>query len=267
MEFDLYRNDGSILFSDHKKLKTTNGKTTTEVSAGFSAARGFKQLDSSHVAVADYLRNCIRLVNREDNSNNVLSGTCGTKGFVDGASAKFYGPWSMELDERNPGHLLVTDMENRALRSVDVTTGTVSTVIRTGFYQPSGLTWYNGRLLVCNFNYISEVSWSANGVVSNNKLTATTAGGYRDGDFSTAQFNFPYEIQQVKDGLFLVADDHNKMIRLLDMINKKVLPVCIGSTTNCTTSTVLSINLFSLLISNNIVYVGEDQGILKLTGQ
>ena len=40
MEFDLYRNDGSFLFSDETKLKTTNGKTTTEVSEGFSLITG-----------------------------------------------------------------------------------------------------------------------------------------------------------------------------------------------------------------------------------
>ena len=74
------------------------------------------------------------------------------------------------------------------------------------------------------------------------------------------------EIQQVRDGSFLVADHKNKRLRLLDMINKKVLPVCIGSTTNCTTSTDLSTNPFSLLISNNTVYVGAYKVILKLTG-
>ena len=120
---------------------------------------------------------------------------------------------------------------------------------------------------MCNVSYISEVSWSTNGAVSNNKLTTTTDVGYRDGDFSTAQFNHPYEIQQVRDGLFLVADNNNQRMRLLDMINKKVLPVCIGSTTNCTTSTDLSIYPSSLLISNNTVYVGGHQAILKLTGQ
>ena len=267
MELDLYRKDGSILISDRTHLKTTNGKATTEVSARFGYLTGFKQLNSSHIAVVDFLSSCIRMVNREDNSNRVLVGTCGTTGFVDGATAKFYGPRSIELDERNPGHLLVTDVFNHALRSVDVASGTASTVIRTGFNNPRGLAWYKRRLLVTNDHYISEVSWSANGAVSNKKLTTTTARGYRDGDFSTAQFYSLYEIQKVKDDLFLVADFNNKRIRLLDMIKKKVLPVCIGSTTNCTTSTDLSINPASLLTSNNAVYVGGYKVILKLTGK
>ena len=154
MEFDLYRNDGSVLFTDQDQLKTTKGKTTTVVSAGFGSITGFKQLNYTHVAVVDILRKCVRMVKREDNSNRVLAGTCGTKGLVDGASAKFHDPWSIELDERNPGHLLITEFSNNALRSVDVASGTVSTVTRTGFNSPRGLTWYKTRLLVCNVNYI-----------------------------------------------------------------------------------------------------------------
>ena len=70
---------------------------------------------------------------------------------------------------------------------------------------------------------------------------------------------------QWKDGLFLVADNDNNRLRLLDMNKKKVLPVCIGSTTNCTTSTSLSVYPRSLLAINDTVYVGAYNGdIYKL---
>ena len=127
------------MFSNRKELKTTNGKTTTVVAPGFSSITGLKQIDSSHVAVVDGGNYCIYLVNREADSIIELAGTCGYRGFVDGTSAKFDHPWNIELDKRNPGHLLVTDLFNQALRSVDVTSGTVSTVIRTGFNNPAGL--------------------------------------------------------------------------------------------------------------------------------
>ena len=267
LDVDIYRNDGSILFADKIQLKTTNGQTTTAVASGFSYITGFKQLNTSYVAVVDYYSHCIRMVNREDNSNKPFAGSCGTKGYVDGASAKFKNPYDIELDERHPGHLLVTDRFNRALRSVDVTSGTVSTVIRTGFNSPRGLAWYNERLLVCNENYISEVSWSANGLVSNNKLTTTTSRGYRDGDFSIAQFNNPYEIKRIRDDLFLVADYGNSKLRRLNMSTRKVLPVCIDSSALCTTGTTLSNRPLSVLISDDKVYVGRINRILKLTGR
>ena len=267
LEADIYRNDGSILFADKTELKTTNGQTTTVVASGFVYIAGFKQINSSHVVVTDCNNHCKEMVSREDNSNNVLAGTCGTNEFGDGTSAKFNCPWSIEPDNKNPGHLLITDHSNNALRSVDVTSGAVSTVIKTGFNFPRGLTWYDGHLLVCNNHYISEVSWSTNGPVSNNKLTTTTDGGYRDGDFTTAQFNNPHEIKQVRNGFFLVADSNNIRLRLLNMSTRKVLPVCIGSSAPCTTGTTLSHYPVSILISDEEVYVGEPNKIHKLTGK
>ena len=69
------------------------------------------------------------MLNRKDDSQDLLAGTCGISGFEDGPTAKFSYSWSIEFDERNPGHLLITDYYNNALRSVDVASGTVSTVI------------------------------------------------------------------------------------------------------------------------------------------
>ena len=257
MELDLHRNDGSILFSNSSQIQTTNGKRTSVVSSGYHHITGFKQLNSSHIVIVDHHDHCIIMLKREDNSHALLAGTCGASGFKDGQLAKFYYPYGVELDMRNPGHLLITDENNNALRSVDVTSGTVSTVIRTGFKSPTGFTWYNGRLLVCNFlYYISEVTWTSDGTVTNNILTGNRNRGYRDGAFTGAQFYHPIDIRQWRVGLFLVADQNNKRLRLLDMTNKKVLPVCIGSTTNCTTSTALSFYPRSLLVSNNTIYVG-----------
>ena len=270
MELDLYKNDGSVLFSDYTYLKSSNGKSTEALVATSSTMTGFKQLNSSHVVFVDRGYNCIKMFNREKKSTSVLAGQCGTSssyyGFVDGASARFSTPWGIESDERNPGHVLITEYSNQALRSVDVTSGIVSTVIRTGFNYPRGLTWYNGFLLVCNQHYISRVAWSSNGAVTNSKLTTTTSNGYRDGGFSIAQISNPFEIQQLRDGLFLIADYSNKKLRLLNMYKKKVVPVCIGSTTSCSTGTSPSDYPNSLLITNDTVYVGGNNKILRLTG-
>ena len=160
MELDLHRNDGSILFSDLTELKTTNGMQTSVISSGYGEISGFKQLNSTHVVIVAYSYHCIKMINQEDRSNVTLAGTCGASGFEDGSPAKFKGPWGIEVDERNPGHLLITDHSNNALRSVDVTSATVSTVINSGFNYPRVLTWNNGRLLVCDQNYISEIIWS-----------------------------------------------------------------------------------------------------------
>ena len=269
MEFDLSRNDGSILFDGERNIYSTDKKTTAVVASGLDYILSFKQVNSTHVAVVESNTNRITMVNRKGNSSIVwVDGDlkCDVKWMHD-YDATSYDPYNVELDERNSGHLLFTDRHNHALRSVDLTSGKVSTVIRTGFFHPRGLTWYNERLLVCNEQYISEVSWSTDGAVSNNKLTSTVALGYRDGDFSIAEFNYLLEIKQIKDELFLVVDRDNRRLRLLNMSTRKVLPVCIGSSASCTNGTTLYPRPYSILISDKEVYVGRYDEIHKLTGK
>ena len=266
MEIDLYKTDGTILYSDSTQLKTTDGVAISVVASGFKYVSGFKQLNSSHVIVVDSDNDCIKIVNRIDQSRAVLAGTCGASGFIDGTSARFFNPYQVELDERNVGYLLVTDRLNNALRTIEIASGMVGTVIRTGFNNPAGLAWYHGRLLVSNNYYLSQVLWSFNGTITNTKLTTHTLPGHQDGNFSAVQFSQPFGIHEIVDGLFLVADSGNKKLRLLSMKQKKVLPVCIGSDSNCTTSTQLSSSPRSFLVSNETVYVGGYRSLFKLTG-
>ena len=260
MEIDLFTNDGSILYEDNRQLKTTDGTKTSVVASGFQFPNDFRQLNATHVVVVDLHLDCLKIVNRKNKSNKVLAGECGVDGFVDGASARFYYPAAIELDKRNPGHLLVADRNNGALRTVDVASGVVSTVRASGFRFPDRLAWHNDRLLVANSYYISEVVWGANGFVTNNRLAGTTNSGYKDGDFPIAKFTGIEDIQQLRDGLFLIADYSNKRLRLLDMFTKKVLPVCIGVAVGCSTGTSLSFYPQSLMIYNERLYVGGTSG-------
>ena len=270
MEFDLSRNDGSILFSHREGLKTTDGKKATEVASGFDSVTGFRQLNASHIVLVEHYNHCLKMYNRKDKSAKLFAGKCGLRGHVDGTSAVFGLPWSVVIDERNPGNLLVTEWGNGALRSVAVDSGIVSTVIEDGLLLPKGLAWYNGRLLVCNSGYISEISWDSKGTVSNKRLTTgrrdyrnSGLEDYRDGDFSIALIDDPAEIQQISDGLFLVLEEER--LRVMNMFHKKVLPVCIESGPNCAVSTVLRHGDSALLANNESVYLG-DYGITKLTG-
>ena len=267
MEVDLYKNDGSILYSDVNYLKTTDGKSYKTLFLGFVFVSGFLQITNDKVVVVDNLMHCLRLIDRTSNTNRRLVGTCHGPGFADGKNAKFYHPWDIEFDERNPGNLLVTDFSNGALRSVDVEAGTVSTIIRSGLYIPRGLTWYKGSLLITNNHYISELSWNANGAVTNTKLTAGASAGYRDGAFSSAMFSNPHEIRQIGEDLFLVADYGNHKLRLIDMAKKEVMPVCFGPTDKCNFGSALLLDqIVSILKTDDAVYVGQFHQISKVSG-
>ena len=161
---------------------------------------------------------------------------------------------------------MITEPSSHALRSVDVTNGIVSTIISTGFRSSAGLAWYNGRLLVSNNGYISEVVWHPNGAVTIDMLTGSFYTGYRDGDFSIAKFTYLAEITQIIPEYFLIADRTNYKLRLLDMAKRKVLPVCHASAASCTGGTAVVSRPTSLLISNGTVYVGGSGKIVKLTG-
>jgi len=271
MELDLYRDDGSIMFSTWEYLETTNGTTPTTLANILSSyITGFKQVNKTHVAVADYSQDCIKMLNRVDNSVRTLAGTCGRWGYVEGGvgTGRLNGPFSVEIDVRNPDRLLVTDRYNHALRSIDLHTGELSTVINSGFNHPRYVVWADNKLLVSNYHYISQVSWGADGSVTNIKLAGSLSYVYVDGSFNTARFYSPLGITRVGYNMYLVADRDNMVLRLLDFNSKQVGPVCFDGETSCTISSQLPDYPRSILKVGEDVYVGmSSKGIYKLSGE
>jgi len=269
MELDKYKNDGSLLLSTNSGLLTTDGQTTSTL-VSFSVA-GFTQLNTTHVVLVDVVGHCIKLLTREDNNISVMAGSCGTRGFKDGGVGvgQLFNPYGVQIDVRNPGKLLVTDDSNGALRSVDMKTGELSKIRITGFNHPLELLWAGGQLLVTNlFHYISQASWSSNGTVSNILLAgSTTSRGDVIGSFDNARFISPYDIEQVTDNLFLVADHGNRKVKLMDMKKKIVGPFCFKGEDPCTESSLPPAEPWSLLNEGGVIYVGMYQNIYKLSGE
>jgi len=273
MELDLYRDDGStsIMFSIWAYLKTTDGTTpTTLANIQSSFITGFKQVNKTHVAVVAHSLHCIKMLNRVDNSLRTLAGTCDSEGYVEGGvgTGRLHWPHSVEIDVRNPNRLLVTDYFNQALRSVDLHTGELSTIINSGFRYPKYVVWADNKLLVINTNYIFQVSWVDNGSVRNIKLAGSSSDGYVDRSFNTFRFGFLQGIARVGYNMYLVADYGNKVLRLLDLNSKQVGPVCFDGETSCTNSSQLPDYPYSILIVGEDVYVGMlSKGIYKLSGE
>jgi len=271
MEEDKYRNDGSILIGSDHALQTTNGSLTTNL-VTLAVVSGFTQINQTSLAFADSGTNCIKLLNRIENSIKTFAGTCGSFGNADGevGVGKMYYPYGIEADIRNSDRLLITDILTSALRSVDMKTGDLSTVIRSGFRNPRGIVWFNQSLLLANFaaNHISQVSWSDDGAVSNLVVAGSTKQGDVYGNFSEARFYEPWDIEKMGDNLYLVADTRNSKLKLMNMKKQIVGPVCFKGETPCTTSSVLPDNPRSLLHVEGIVYVGLKNGeIYKLNGK
>jgi len=124
-------------------------------------------------------------------------------------------------------------------------------------------------LLVANTGYyISQVSWSSNGTVSNTLLAgSTTSSGDVIGSFDIARFNYPYDIEEVADNLYLVADYINGKLKLMDMKKRIVGPVCFKGEDPCTESSLLPYGPFALLNVGGSIYVGMVKNIYKLSGE
>jgi len=268
MELDKYKNDGRLLLGTGSGLLTTDGQTTSTLVA--FTVTGFTQLNTTHVVLVDFDSHCIKLLAREDNNIRVMAGSCGTSGYKEGGVGvgQLRSPWGIQIDVRNPEKLLVTDQNNNALRSVDMKTGELSTVINTGFSHPLGFLWAGRQLLVVNWqNYISQVSWSSDGTVSNTLLAGSASYGDVIGSFDIARYDYPYDIEEVTDNLYLVADTENKKLKLMDREKRIVGPVCFKGEDPCTESSLLPDRPFALLNVGGAIYVGMYRNIYKLSGE
>ena len=103
--------------------------------ARFFSISGFTQLSGKRDVVADHDNHCLRLIDRTTNSTSVFSGQCESQGYKNGRPGQFYHPWSVATDKRNEHQLLITDSDNRAVRTVDVHSQAVSTFVKSDSFE------------------------------------------------------------------------------------------------------------------------------------
>jgi len=269
MQPDYYRGRGNFLIGAASSFRTTDGKTTTTLYN--HTVMGFTQVNKTHVVLAIYAHHCLKILNRETLHTKILAGTEDSKGFQDGGVGvgMFYLPWQVKVDIRNWGKLLVTDQLNNALRSVDLDTGVVETVIQSGFNNPQGLEWAaDNKLLITNhFHYISEVEWLDNGTVSGNVLAGSNEHGDVNGPFSEARFKMLYDIERFKGDKYLVADFESRKLKLIDVKKQTVSPFCFENERSCVTSSTLPYHPLSILNFEGEIFVGMRKDIYKLTSE
>lgn len=182
--------------------------------------------------VADGFNDCIRKIT-PSGMVSLLAGTPGSFGFQDGAgtSAQFNLPVGLALKDQNT--LIVADAGNRRIRSIDLSTGMVTTIAGNGnnggddgaamsatFSSPNGLALdAQGNIFVADgrngqSNVIRKIS---NGQVTTVAGTHNTLGT-KDGQDSAARFNFPGQIafNSAKNEMF-VTDVRNHTIRNIDL--------------------------------------------------
>jgi len=212
---------------------------------------GFTQINLTHVAIADYIHHCIKLFNRANKDLRDFAGTCGSFGY-----------------NENPGHLLVADQYNLAIRSVDLTSGELSTVA-SGYYYPFPMCmqWLGEQLFVTfNRHVVRALTWADNGTLTNTLVAGVMWETDAIGNLSVAAFAFPKEMVELH-GKLLIADFSNYKLKVLDQSKQEVGPVCFRGESPCTESSEFTEHPASLLNIDDVIYVGLRKNIYKLSGK
>lgn len=139
MEMDRY-SDGRLPFADYSSLKTTDGTTTQRIAgqatnygytewkglaARFQEITGYYQVNSRSVLVVEFWNHCLRLVEHLTGQPQAYSGRCTKSGYIDddGSEALFSFPTCIIADNQNHENLIITDRNNKAVRHVNIKTG------------------------------------------------------------------------------------------------------------------------------------------------
>jgi len=270
LELDKYDSACSNLLISSWPHLTSTSNSSSEHLISMLYSKGFTQLNRTHLVIVDSDDCCIRMLNREHRDLRTIAGTCDSRGYADGivGVGKLLRPSDIVQDIRNPGFMLITDAGNNALRSVNLETGELSTVIDTGFNEPHGMHWNRKDLLVANKGfYISVVIWHSNGTVLNKIVAGTATAGNTLGYFYAAEFIYPQELVKLQEDLFLVADSGNYQLKLLNLHTGVVGPVCFRNETTCTRSSNFRGNPISLLNLDDVIYIGCNHDIYRLYGK
>jgi len=275
MERDNYLDDGSILFSTLNHLRNTDGyKILTLATSPEAKITGFKQVNSTHIIMASFNNHCLYILNRQDLSTNIFAGTYKQSGNSNGrlGHGRFNSPWAVELDTRDQGKLLVTDFKNNALRSVDLRTGEITTVIRrSSLKSPRQMAWSGNNLLITNINHVTQVSWSKDNQVFDIQIIGSPHKvGEPIGYFQDIGSVIPYSLTKLGCYIYLMSDWARQGLALIDLKNHMVKPICFDQREMCTVSTSLPGNVWSALRLGSVTYVAMSTRIFlfecKFTG-
>ena len=199
--------------------------------ARFSYLASIVQIADGYI-VTDSWNYCLRLIERIDLSNgskvwetSTYAGKCGLGGSVNGRRllARFNFPFDIVKQQNN---LFITDYENKMIRRLDMTSGEVTTVHESRYFQPHRLilgdegeiyvTVHYGVLKIQNQMEMWVVGWKKESYITE-YLRISEAG------FSHAE-----GIAWLGEKLMIVADDGSSVIRLVDLNLYEVRVICTG---------------------------------------
>lgn len=279
LEVDLYIT-GNILFMDELQVLTTDGSMTSVVAGGsegyiegiggeasFRQMRGFTQVNTSHVLVADSGNHCLRFINRITNKTSHYTGKCGTLGYRDGDDPLFDYPWGLTQHPTDSSKLYLSDHYNWAIRMIYLNNGICTTILaRGGLNRPMSLKFDRKKknLVIANTHFIVRMSIET-GEYRVSVGISTGDRGHYDKSATTSYFHWPRDSIFISENVQLIIDHDNFRLRVLDLISDKIYSICTGAGTT-KDGDITECGLFNpnaLLYLDGYLYVGVD-GISRM---
>jgi DNA-binding beta-propeller fold protein YncE len=204
--------------------------------ARFWAPAGFAVSTAGIAYVTDGNNHTIRRVALDSQTVTTLAGAAGKMGNADGSSgdARFYQPSGIALDDAAQ-ILYIADGGNHAVRKMDLSSGTVSTLAPsamsgadlTRLSSPDGLFLDGNRLFVSDhdLHVIAAIDLSASAMTLALFAGKPNEGGTTDGSGSAARFYGPSGIAGDGSGNLYVADVLNDAVRAIAIDGAKVTTV------------------------------------------
>lgn len=274
-----------LLFSEGPSIKITDGKNTSTVlgstslgyvegqgqEAKFWTITGFLSINKSYILVADMGNNCLRLVERGTFTTSPFAGTCKMAGFKDGiaSNAKFNGPFTI-INDFSPGKVIVSDRDNDAVRTVDLSTRMVATLVHVGLNKPTGMAFdlLKKNLLISSANHVTRYD------MQNMTIQLVLAGskfhhGYQDGTMMVSRFHGARDILPLTKEIALIADQYNFAIRALNLDSHYISSLSLSRKIDLPDGKLHPCRLhnpMSLVWAGKVVYIGQADGICQLPG-
>ena len=273
---------GNIIFGwDRYVIDTLNPKTkTARVIAGsldlagyqegvgsntrFNQIYGMYQLNRTFLLVSGTGNHCIRYIDRVTQRSGLFAGQCTASGFSDGigSNARLNFPYDITLDRMNPSSVLIADYGNNAIRSADVNSRSMITVLSILTGSPVRMAWSedNSTLYLGMDSGTVSVNWTTKAVVQLKPSNANL--NYRGNSlFYSALTTQPFGFRHVHGNIFAYAL-HNGSVYVMNMEHRTAFTYCAGSTTNCTFPSIHSLSA----TTDGPIYLGLHGKIQKLSG-
>lgn len=273
---------GNIIFGwDRYVIDTLNPKTkTARVIAGsldsygyqegvgsnarFSKIYGMYQWNRTFLLVSDSGNSCVRYIDRVTRRSGLFAGQCSSPGFSDGigSNARLNNPHDITLDKTNPSSVLIADHDNNAIRSADVNSRSMVTVLSNLASAPRRMAWSeeNSTLYLGMDSGTVSVNWTTKAVV---QLKPSNANLNYPGNslFYSALTTQPFGFRHVHGNIFAYAL-HNGSVYVMNMEHRTAFTLCAGSTTNCTFPSIHSLSA----TTDGPIYLGLHRKIQNLSG-